>query len=276
MLELYNHDMSVCAAKVRFALAEKGLEYTSHMVNLLAREHKTLEYLALNPNGVVPTLVHDGDVIYESTIINEYLEDQFPQPSLMPEDASGKARARKWVQQLDVSIHAATSVVSACIAFRYFFLAKSPEDLELHFKNQPGADPLKMERHNDNILNGVKSKYFAHAVMRFDKLLSDMEAELAGGEPWLAGETFSLADIGYASYIRRLEHLQMSPLWDKRPYFADWYQRLQARDSFRVAILDWDNVRYIDNMAKKGTQEWPLVEQVIASGRASEVEDQLS
>ena len=55
MLELYNHDMSVCAAKVRFAMAEKELEYTSHMVNLLAREHKTPEYLALNPNGVVPT-----------------------------------------------------------------------------------------------------------------------------------------------------------------------------------------------------------------------------
>ena len=62
--------MSVCAAKVRFAMAEKGLEYTSHMVNLLAREHKTPEYLALNPNGVVPTLVDDGHVVYASTIIN--------------------------------------------------------------------------------------------------------------------------------------------------------------------------------------------------------------
>ena len=81
MLELYNHDMSVCAAKVRFAMAEKGLEYTSHMVNLLAREHKTPEYLALNPNGVEPTLVHDGYVVFESTIINEYLEEKFPQVS---------------------------------------------------------------------------------------------------------------------------------------------------------------------------------------------------
>ena len=77
MLELYNHDMSVCAAKVRFAMAEKELEYTSHMVNLLTREHKTPEYLALNPNGVVPTLLHNGHVIYESTIINEYLEEKF-------------------------------------------------------------------------------------------------------------------------------------------------------------------------------------------------------
>ena len=90
MLELYNHDMSVCAAKVRFAMAEKGLEYTSHMVNLLTREHKAPKYLALNPNGVVPTLVHNGHVIYESTIINEYLEEKFPQTPLMPKTSQGK------------------------------------------------------------------------------------------------------------------------------------------------------------------------------------------
>ena len=275
MLELYNHDMSVCAAKVRFAMAEKGLEYTNHMVNLLEREHKTPEYLALNPNGVVPTLVHDGHVVYESNIINEYLEERFPQISLMPDSALGKARVRKWTQQLDTSIHAATSVVSTCIAFRHFFLSKSPEDLELHFQSQPGADPLKVARHNDNIQNGVKSKYFAHAVIRFDKLLIDMEEELSSGEPWLAGETFSLADIGYTPYVRRLEHLQLSPMWGSRPYVADWYSRVQQRGAFRVAILDWDNERYIANMADKGNREWPLVKTIVTSGKTLEVQNKL-
>ena len=265
MLELYNHDMSVCAAKVRFAMAEKGLEYTSHMVNLLAREHKTPEYLALNPNGVVPTLVHDGYVVYESTIINEYLEEKFPQVSLMPKSSQGKARVRKWTLQLDTNIHAATSVLTTCIAFRYFFLAMPPEDLELHFTNQPGADSLKMERHNANIKNGVDSKYFAHAVMTFNNLLKAMDEELSGGESWLAGDTFSLADIGYASYIRRLEHLQLEAMWENFPYLSDWYDRLQQREAFRVAILDWDNAAYINNMKKRGAQEWPLIKRVIAS-----------
>ena len=274
MLELYNHDMSVCAAKVRMALAEKGLDYTSHMINLLAREHKTPEYLALNPNGVVPTLVHDGFVVYESNIINEYLEEQFPAVALLPGDAPGRARVRKWTQQLDTAIHAATSVLSTCIAFRDFFLAKTPEELELHFTSQPGADPLKMERHNDNIRNGVESKYFAYAAIRFDKLLGDMEQELSEGDPWLAGDTFSLADIGYASYIRRLEHLQMAGMWDDRPHFADWYQRLQQRPSFQVAIVDWDNEGYISNMEKKGAREWPRVQEIIAAGRASDIQDQ--
>jgi glutathione S-transferase len=260
MLELYNHDMSVCAAKVRFALAEKGLDYTSHLVNLLAREHKSPEYLAINPNGVVPTLVHDGHVIYESTIINEYIEDNFPGVSLMPDDALGQARVRKWTLQLDTAIHAATSVVTTCIAFRDLHLNKSPEELELHFKSQPGADPHKVERHNDNIRHGTKSKYFAHAVARFDKLLSDMDRELGDDCPWLAGGTFSLADIGFASYIRRLEHLQMQGLWAERPNVTDWYMRLQERDAFKVAILDWDNPGYIANMTKKGAIAWPQVQ----------------
>ena len=69
--------MSVCAAKVRFALAEKGLEYTSHMVNLLAREHKTPEYLVLNPNGVVPTLVHDGHVFMNPQLLTSTWKKNF-------------------------------------------------------------------------------------------------------------------------------------------------------------------------------------------------------
>ena len=80
MLELYNHDMSVCAAKVRFAMAEKGLEYTSHMVNLLAREHKAPEYLALNPNGVVPTLVHNGHVIMNRQLLTSTWKKNFHRP----------------------------------------------------------------------------------------------------------------------------------------------------------------------------------------------------
>ena len=263
MIELYNHDMSVCVAKVRFALAEKQLEYTSHMVNLLKREHKTPEYLALNPNGVVPTMIHEGQVIYESTIINEYLENRFPQNPLMPENALDKARVRKWVQQLDTAIHAATSVATTCIAFRDLHLAKSSEDLELHFKHQPGADPHKIERHNDNIRNGIKSKYFPRAVARFETLLTDMERELSTDGPWLAGTMFSLADIGYASYIRRLEHLQMSPLWEARPNFSDWYDRLQKREAFKVALLDWDNPGYIANMRKRGAEAWPEIQKIL-------------
>ena len=96
MIELYHNDMSVCAAKVRLALAEKGLEYTGHHINLRSGEQKKPEYVKLNPKGVVPTLVHDGFVVCESVIINEYIDDAFEGPALMPDSAQGRARVRHW------------------------------------------------------------------------------------------------------------------------------------------------------------------------------------
>ena len=77
MLELYHHGSSVCAAKVRLVLAEKNLEWTGHYLDILAGEQFNPDYLKLNPKAVVPTLIHDGEVITESTIICEYIDDAF-------------------------------------------------------------------------------------------------------------------------------------------------------------------------------------------------------
>ena len=78
MIELYHNDMSVCAQKVRFALAEKQLSWESHHLNLRAGDQQQPEYLKLNANALVPTLVDNGTVIIESTVINEYLDDTYP------------------------------------------------------------------------------------------------------------------------------------------------------------------------------------------------------
>jgi glutathione S-transferase len=75
MLELYTNPMSPCAQKVRIVLAEKGLEWTPHQVSLKDKENLEPWYLELNPLGVVPTLVHDGKPVIESSIICEYLDD---------------------------------------------------------------------------------------------------------------------------------------------------------------------------------------------------------
>jgi glutathione S-transferase len=112
MLELYHNDMSTCAQKVRFALAEKGENWQSHHLDLRARDQQRPEYLRLNTNAVVPTLVHDGTVIIESTVINEYIDEAFPGPALRPADAIGRARMRLWTKQLDEGLHADTGVLS--------------------------------------------------------------------------------------------------------------------------------------------------------------------
>ena len=86
MLTLYHNDMSLCAQKVRVCLVEKGLAWEDKHLVLRAAEHQQPWYLKLNRRAVVPTLVHDGQVVPESNVILEYLEDVFPQPRLRPND----------------------------------------------------------------------------------------------------------------------------------------------------------------------------------------------
>ena len=262
MIELYHNDMSVCAQKVRFALAEKKLKWEGHHLNLRAGDQQKPEYLKLNPNAVVPTLVDNGTVIIESTVINEYLDDAYPEPSLRPTDSIARARMRLWTKQLDEGVHAATSVVSTAIAFRYQKLAIGMEELEKFHQKMP--DPVKRERSWENITRGVESRYFADAVKRFDKLLGDMEAELLEG-PWLSGKDFSLADIGYAPYIMRLEHLQMQFLWDKRPHVPAWFERLQERRAFTEGIEEWFNASYVSLMKEEGTKVQSKVKAIVAA-----------
>jgi glutathione S-transferase len=89
MLELYHDWRSLRPIKFRLCLAEKGLSWKSRFVDLIKLEHMTPQYLKLNPNRVVPTLVHDGVPIYESTLINEYLDEVYRDVPLMPADPGG-------------------------------------------------------------------------------------------------------------------------------------------------------------------------------------------
>jgi len=141
MIALYHNDMSVCAQKVRMTLSEKRLEWQSHHLDLRAGDQQKPEYVKLNPNAVVPTLVDDGAVIIESTVICEYLDDAYPEPNLRPRDAAARARTRLWTKQLDEGIHAATSTLSNGIAFRHQKLAWGAQRLEEFHRNMP--DPTR-------------------------------------------------------------------------------------------------------------------------------------
>ena len=100
MLELYHADSSVCAQKVRLALAEKGLEWSGHLLDLMAGDQFRPDYLQINPGAVVPTLIHDGQVIGESTLINEYLDDAFPASPLRPADPLARMTMRLFAEQV--------------------------------------------------------------------------------------------------------------------------------------------------------------------------------
>jgi glutathione S-transferase len=101
-------------------------------------------------------------------------------------------------------------------------------------------------------------------MRRFDKLLMDMAAALTEG-PWLAGKEFSLADIGYAPYATRLDHLQLQFLWDKRPRFADRYERLRERRAYKAALEDWFNRNCLPLMKERGTEAQARIKAIVAA-----------
>ena len=119
---------------------------------------------------MVPTIIHDGRVVYESAVVDEYLDDVFPEPPLRPADPWERARMRIWVKQLDEGLHAASATISACIAFRYQFMeGKTPEELK---KTLDGyVDPGKRARMTENVMEGVGSSFFKPAIRRVAKML---------------------------------------------------------------------------------------------------------
>jgi glutathione S-transferase len=233
MLVLYHAPTAVCAAKVRLVLAEKGLDYVGHMLNLGAGDQFKPEYLKLNPNAVVPTLVHDGNLLIESTVINEYVEDRFPDVPLRPADAAGRAHMRLWTKKEDL-IHDAINTMTATIVFRQELLQKPQHEREARYSKIP--DPAKRRKWEKMMSEGFESEIVSEALVRLQRHFALMERSL-GASAWLAGGQFSLADAGLLSFFYRLELLGCQALWQSQcPRVTEWYDRSAGRPSFATAI----------------------------------------
>src|ERR1700744_2214769 len=101
-LVLYNAPQSTCSQRVRFVLHAKNLPFEERKLDLFAGDQLKPEYLAINPNGVVPSLVDDGKVVIDSSVIMEYLDEVFPEPDrLVPDDAAERAKMRALMRFLD-------------------------------------------------------------------------------------------------------------------------------------------------------------------------------
>jgi glutathione S-transferase len=262
MLALYHNDMSSCAQKVRLCLAEKSLQWESRHLDLRAGEHQQDWYVKLNPRAVVPTLV-DGDIVVpESNVINEYLDERFPDPPLKPGDPFGRAKMRLWTKQLDEGVHdAGIAVLSFALAFRHQYRDKGEAGKKM-LESIP--DPIKRERRRDVIEKGLDSQFFRIAIARLLELYRDMDATLAK-QRWLAGDAYSIADAAFTPYVVRLDHLDVLGLLDGTPRVADWYRRLQARPSFADAIVRWENPKYLELMKRQGRDSWPKIREIVAS-----------
>ena len=236
MLKLYHADTAVCAAKVRLTLVEKALPWDSELLNLGRGDQFLPNYLALNKNGVVPTLLHDGKLITESTVINEYLDETFPELPLRPTQSFDRARMHLWTKRED-TIHDAINTLSVVLYFRTGLLQKSPEEQAERYNLIPSSS--RREKWRELLEHGLTSPHFAEALYRFARLLTDME-EVLLNERWLVGESLSLADIGLLSFFYRLELLNCSGMWREHfPHVTRWFEQFKKRESFAVAIANY-------------------------------------
>ena len=267
MLTLYHQGSSVCAAKVRIALHEKGLDWRGVVVDVLKGEQFQDWYLALNPNAVVPTLVDDGRAVIESTVICEYLDETRPDPPLRPAGPHDAARMRVWTKRIDERLHPMTSSLTYAASHRHTILDNNtPEEVEAIIEET--RDPVKRQRKREWIERGIEAPSARAAVAEFDNTLADMEAALAGA-PWLAGEAYSLADVGMAPYVNRLAMLGMEGFWDTRPRVAGWFARIRARASFAPALIDPVPDGLARSLAENGARSWPRVAEMLEAGRAA-------
>ena len=259
MPTLYHFPGAICAQKVRVALAEKNVAWESR--DCSGPGLRNPEYLKLNPNGVVPTLVDDGEAIIESRIISEYINDKFDGASLMPMSARERYRARSWTKQVDDSLHINVYILTFLSGVREIFLNMPAE---VRAATLPGLrDPIKRGISEDLLERGWDAHWAGMAVGRFRRLVTEMEASLSKSD-YLAGSTYSLADADLTPYFNRLNLMGLDQLFVDRPAITDWWDRMQARPSFKAAILDWndpqDLQRYSTARERYGEQIGKLVQ----------------
>lgn len=259
MLALYHNAASTCSQKVRLVLAEKGLEYESRDVDLIGGGQHDDAYVKLNANHVVPTLVHDDHVLIESTAINEYLDDAFAQPPLRPADPVGRHAMRVWTQRIDV-LHPSAGVLTFGIGARPLLVSRGEEAIAEALAQIP--DPRYRENRRVVIEQGIEAPIMQEHLRSFLKLLDQMQQGLEG-RPWLAGDSFSLADAAALPYVLRLDHLAMTPFIEARSNVSSWYARVRERESFRIAVGEMLPQLVIDLFRKNGEEAWARVQELV-------------
>jgi glutathione S-transferase len=263
-LTLYHHGSSVCAAKVRLALEEKGLAWTGRYVDILAGEQFRPEFLAINPKAVVPVLIHDGAVIPESTVICEYLEDAFPARPLYPAAPLARAAVRLWTKAVDEELHPACSALTYVVSHRHTILRNGAATFE-DFLKKGAAEGLAARKIKwDWVQHGLEAPGAKEKIGLYDRYLHRMEDALKGDE-WLVGGELSMADVAMAPYVNRLAVLSMQGLWEhgRLPRVEDWFERIRQRPAFRTALVEWMPPELAAEMRANGERSWPQVREVI-------------
>lgn len=228
--KLYNAPQSTCSQRVRFVLNAKSLPFDEVKLNLLAGDQLKAEYLQLNPNGVVPTLDHDGKIVIDSSVITEYLDEVAPHgENFTPRDPVERAHMRALMHFIDEMAAAAIRVPTFNLAFLPHFAEMSEEK----FNAMADSKPLRKEFMKSMGRKGFSDAEMKAALDRLGRTIERMDAEIAkSGGPWLLGQKITLADVMVMPAMVRLADLDLDHLWAGKPAIARWLQNIRAHKAY--------------------------------------------
>jgi glutathione S-transferase len=234
MLELYSAPQSTCSQKVRLTLAEKRLEFVEHRMKLFQNDQLKAEYLKLNPNGVVPTLVDDGAPIMDSSVIMEYLDEVYPDIQLSPTEPIQRAQMRAWLRFFEEVPTVAVRFPSYNAAFARHFAKMSDDEFKTLAKSKPLRDKFLGEMDKQKGFNIEKLKQAEDSIV---KTVKRMEKPLSQST-YLLGKELTLADFAVLPSLIRMEDLGYEFLWQDCPGVAAWLVRMKGRRSYDIAYYE--------------------------------------
>jgi len=227
--KLYNAPQSTCSQRVRFVLNAKGLPFDEIKLNLLAGDQLKPDYLKLNPNGVVPTLDHDGQIVIDSTVITEYLDEVAPAASFTPEDPVKRAHMRALMHFID-------EMPAAAVRFPTFNLAFLPSFQKMtrdEFEAMAESKPIRREFMKTMGQGGFSKAEMDAALKRLRRSYERMDAEIEkSGGPWLLGKEITLADVAVMPSMVRMHDLRLAD-WQDLPRVVAWFDNIRVHPAFK-------------------------------------------
>lgn len=252
-IELYHTHHSTCSQKVRICLAEKGMpdpgkDWVAHEVDLGKFEHLTPEYLKINPNGVVPALVHDGVVLIESSAIVEYLDEVFAGPALTPDDPVDRAKMRAWMRYIEEVPTVAVRVPSFANLLAPMRYSGYSDD---KFAGHADRLPLRKRFYQRMTKKGFGRDDLNYAKEQIRQTSERIDRAITGnGGPWIMGQQFTLADVLVAPLFDRMDDMGYADLWeDDLPAMTGWFAAIKERPSFQATFYPGSRIseRYAEH-----------------------------
>lgn len=248
-MKLFHGWLSSASRRVRLCLAEKGVPYESVVIDMGKQEQHSPEYLALNPNGVVPALfIHPGQSLHESSTICEYLDDVYPDPPLRPEDPYQRAVMRNFVRWTD------EKCLPNLLILNWSFALQPSASLWTDAQLQEKLARIPTAERREAWLRIARKPYTeeekAAALQTLLSLVDKMEEMLAASK-WLVGERYTMADIAAVPFIMRIDEIAPQALTaEAHPRVHAWWHVVRQRPAFAEARFD----RFDDALRARAAQ----------------------